>query len=191
MKETLESFITPLNRVDHAVSRVEGVLVVLIMSAMLLVGVGQVIARKFFDTGLSFADTFLRQMVPWVGLLGAAIATQENRNIAIDAITRILPPIGRLLARLLISLLIFAICILFIRASLEYWHFMREETYRGSRLFGLPIWRFHIIYPIAFSLIAFHQLVKFLLDLIGLVTGHYDLVKRADEGGIHVEEADS
>ncbi|RME45873.1 MAG: TRAP transporter small permease subunit [Deltaproteobacteria bacterium] len=189
MKEKLEGLITPLNRVDEGVSRVEGWIVVAIMSAMLLVGVAQVVARKFFDTGISFADTFLRQMVPWVGLIGAAIAAQENRNIAIDAVTRILPPIGRLLARLLISLLIFVVCVIFIRAGIEYWRFMgAEAAYRGARLFGIPIWRFHIVYPIAFTLIGFHQAVKFLLDIIGLCTGRYDLVKRADEGGLQTGE---
>ena len=65
---------------------------ILALLVLLLVGLSgaQILLRIFFETGLSWADPFLRGLVLWTGMLGALAAVRDERHIALDLLQRYL-----------------------------------------------------------------------------------------------------
>src|SRR5690606_32189096 len=70
----------------------EDALLVGVFLAMLLLAGAQIVMRNFFGTGLAWIDPLLRILVLWVGMLGAVVATREDRHINIDVLSRFAPP---------------------------------------------------------------------------------------------------
>jgi C4-dicarboxylate transporter DctQ subunit len=74
-----------LERLDEAIDRVETAIVVLFISAMLVIAFLQIFLRNVFTTGLTWGDLILRNLVLWIGFIGATLATREGKHINIDA----------------------------------------------------------------------------------------------------------
>ena len=70
---------------------VENSALVVSLATMLILAISQIVLRNFFDTGIFWADSFMRLLVLWVALLGAMVATREQNHINIDAVSRYLP----------------------------------------------------------------------------------------------------
>ncbi|MDP6265026.1 MAG: TRAP transporter small permease subunit, partial [Pseudomonadales bacterium] len=75
-------------RVIHLI---EDSALVISLLTMMTVAVVQIALRNFFDSGMFWADSFVRILVLWVALLGAMVATRENNHIKIDVLSRYLP----------------------------------------------------------------------------------------------------
>ena len=76
------------DRLDKKISRVEQVLVTILLTMMILLAFSQIVLRNFFATGISWGDSLVRYLVLWVGFIGAAIATREGKHINIDVVSR-------------------------------------------------------------------------------------------------------
>jgi len=74
--------------VSNILHRVEDAALILALASMLVMALAQIVLRNFFDTGLLWAEPFLRILVLWVAMLGGMVATREGRHIAIDAAAR-------------------------------------------------------------------------------------------------------
>jgi TRAP-type C4-dicarboxylate transport system permease small subunit len=94
-----------LRRVDRAWARGESWLTVTVLIMMVLVAGFQAGIRNLtrFDiqwandllTDMEWADSFLRKGTLWIAFLGASLATQKHKHIAIDVLLRIAPPRGK------------------------------------------------------------------------------------------------
>ena len=80
-----------LARAERVGQLLESAALVSVLAAMVLLATAQIVLRNFMDSGLAWGDEALRLMVLWVAMLGAVAASRENRHIAIDALSRILP----------------------------------------------------------------------------------------------------
>ena len=67
--------------------RAEDALLVLLLSAMIVLAATQIMLRNFFDSGFVWIDPLLRVLVLWLGLIGATVATRNNRHIRIDLLS--------------------------------------------------------------------------------------------------------
>ncbi len=142
-----------LKRLDEALDRLETVIVVLFLSAMMGIAFLQIFLRNVFTTGLIWGEVILRNLVLWIGFIGATLATREGKHINIDAISRSLPPLGRAVAETCIHLFSSLICSLFTYASLK---FIRNEAEMGATtLAGIPAWILEAVLPLTFGLMAF------------------------------------
>ncbi|MGH8051513.1 MAG: TRAP transporter small permease [Arenimonas sp.] len=81
-----------LDKAQQLLHRFETYLLAALLTALLLLSVGQILLRVFFDTGFIWAEPVSRQGVLWLALLGALSATREKKQISIDALSRLLPP---------------------------------------------------------------------------------------------------
>jgi TRAP-type C4-dicarboxylate transport system permease small subunit len=61
---------------------------------MISLAFAQIVLRNGFDGGIVWADSLLRIMVLWIALIGAVVASRDQRHINIDLISRFLPPLG-------------------------------------------------------------------------------------------------
>lgn len=140
-------------KTDDAIARIEIILIVFFLGFMIFVAFLQIVLRNLFSTGLDWGDSFLRNLVLWIGFLGATLATREGKHINIDIVSRWLPSLERNIASLMTHLFSFAVCSLLTYAALK---FIRNEFQMADRtLFNIPAWIPEIILPITFILMAF------------------------------------
>jgi TRAP-type C4-dicarboxylate transport system permease small subunit len=141
------------DRADGAIDRVEQFLLVTFLSFMILIAFLQIILRNFFFTGLDWGDSLLRNLVLWIGFIGATLATKEGKHINIDVVSRWLPSLGRNVVTLMIHLFSFSVCCLLTYAALK---FIKNEVQMGNRTFlNIPVWIPEMILPMTFSLMTF------------------------------------
>ena len=136
--------------------RTEDGFLVLLLALIVLAGT-QIVARNVFSAGFAWADGSLRVLVLWVGLAGAMVAAREDRQITIDALTRLTGPRARQGIRTLTALFTAVVCLAVT------WHAVRlvqEDRLGGMTAFGsVPVWVCELILPIAFLVIGLRYAV--------------------------------
>jgi TRAP-type C4-dicarboxylate transport system permease small subunit len=78
----MQSWINRLHRAEDA-------LLVVLLSTMIVLAGTQIILRNFLDSGFVWIDPLLRVLVLWLGLLGATVATRNNKHIRIDLLSKL------------------------------------------------------------------------------------------------------
>lgn len=151
-----------IRTISGALSFVERAIVVLFLAMMVILAFTQVALRNIFSTGLLWADPFLRHLVLWIGFLGASLATQQEKHINIDLVTRFLSPRAANIVRVFTNLFAGGIGALLARAG---WTFVDSERSSGVPLLTIgtvdfPGWWFQIIIPIGFGLMSFRFLIR-------------------------------
>ena len=147
-----------LKRLASCWLRLEEILLVSLLLLMVLLGFLQIFFRNVISVGLIWIDPLQRHMVLWVALLGASVATRENRHIAIDLLQ------GRLgeksLARIRAAIHFFSaiICFLLVHPALT---FVQEEYQVGKTLaLGIPIWVSQSILPVMLTVLGLRFLAR-------------------------------
>jgi len=131
---------------------------------MILLSTSQIVLRNFFDSGIIWIDPLLRVLVLWTGLIGATVASRENKHIRIDLISRFFGKKLHLAIQVFIGLFTSIIC------AIIAWHGSRwllMDYQDGLISFAnLPSWVLEIIIPVAFGLIAIRYLMHSLCWLL-------------------------
>ncbi len=139
-------------RMDEMIDRVEQTLVVSFLGFMIFIAFLQIVLRNFFSTGLDWGDSLLRNLVLWIGFIGATLATKEGKHINIDVISRWLPSIGKNVVTLITHLFSFLVCCALTYATLK---FIRNEIQMGQKTFlDIPVWIPEMILPVTFGLMS-------------------------------------
>jgi C4-dicarboxylate transporter, DctQ subunit len=139
-------------RVDAIIDRAEQTLVSIFLSVMILIAFLQIVLRNLFSTGLTWGDPLVRNLVLWVGFIGAAIATREGKHISIDVVSQWVPSRGKIVLEAIIHVSSFIICGLLTFAAVK---FVRNEALMGSVTFqGISSWIPELILPITFGLMT-------------------------------------
>lgn len=147
-----------LFRLDTALTRIEGALLVAFISVMVVLSFVQVVLRNAFSESLLWGDILLRHLVLWIGFLGAALATSKERHINIDALTRFLTPRLKIAANIVTNLFAATVCYFLLRASVT---FLNNELSEGSTIYGqIPSVYSQIVIPFGFGLIIVHFLIR-------------------------------
>ena len=157
--------------------RVEDALLVLLLATMVVLAGTQILLRNLFDAGLLWVDPILRVMVLWLGLIGATVATRDDKHIRIDLLSRFFARRTHMLIQVIVGLISAATCLLIGWAGMRW---IRLDYEEGIVSFaGIPAWLLEIIVPLSFALIGLRY---FLLSL-----GWIRLYWRLRQGG---EESD-
>ena len=156
-------------KIDEAIDRIETILIVVFLSAMMVLAFLQIFLRNVFTTGFAWGDMLLRNLVLWIGFIGATLATREGKHITIDVISRSLSPFARGFVEFGIHLFSGFICGLLTHASLK---FVRNEAQMGTTtLLGIPIWIMEMILPLTFGLMSFRFVLRSIKSLFSLNQG--------------------
>lgn len=129
----------------------ENAVLVTLLAALVILAGGQILLRQL-DVALTWADPLTRLLVLWIGVFGAVAASRENQHIAIDALSRFLPPRLQLAAGAIVGLFASGVCAVL---AYEAARFVRFE-YEGSTaaLGGVPAWILALVLPLGFTLIT-------------------------------------
>jgi TRAP-type C4-dicarboxylate transport system permease small subunit len=136
---------------------------------MILLAFVQVVLRNVFRTGIAWADPALRHLVLWIGMVGASLATRQEKHISVDAVTRFLPVTARVVLQMVFSLFSALLCLLLVRVA---WTFVWEEKAVGSLFFGsLPLWPFQLILPLGFAFLSFRFVLRSMIHMLQWIQG--------------------
>lgn len=135
----------------------------LALAAMLVVVTLQIIFRMTFDA-LSWSEEAARYLLVWSTFLGATVAWQLGRHIAVTALIDLLPAAlartGRILSHA--SCLVF-----FVLAVNAGWHYMAMQGFQVSASMRIPMPWVYAIIPVTSAIMAFYSMV----DLLEALTG--------------------
>ena len=132
--------------------RFEDALLVILLGGMILLASTQILLRNLFDLGLVWIDPALRTMVLWLGLVGASIASRENRHIRIDILSRFFRRRTDLAIQGLVMLFSASVC-LSIAGHGTRW-LRLEYLDRLIGFAGIPAWIPEIVIPLSFTLMG-------------------------------------
>ncbi|MBT8101095.1 MAG: TRAP transporter small permease [Gammaproteobacteria bacterium] len=167
-----QALLATFARLDKAGRFIENLLLVSLLSAMMLIAVGQIVLREFFDSGFFWADELIRLIVLWLAMVGSIAACRENRHIRIDALSHLLPPKAITATRILVDLFAAGIC------ALIAWHAYRylqiEIEFEETVMIDTPAWMAHAIVPLAFLLLSYRFVVGTAKGLVDLLTNASD-----------------
>jgi TRAP-type C4-dicarboxylate transport system permease small subunit len=135
----------------------ENSLLVGLLAAMIGIAVAQIVLRNGFDSGLLWADSLLRVLVLWIGMVGALVASRNQSHISIDIAGKYLPAKAARAVTLFNALFTAAVCFLLAKYSLE---FVKIEYESPSIAFAnVPTWVCESVMPVTFGLIALRYLI--------------------------------
>jgi TRAP-type C4-dicarboxylate transport system permease small subunit len=147
----------PENTLFALLSRAEETILGAFLLLMILLACVQILLRGLFSSGLTWADPFLRYLVLWSGLLGAARATSVGKHISMDIIGFLVPDSLHFWLRAATNLFSAVVAGFLTWAA---WLFIRSEMEFGTtKLFSAPSWVWNVIFPIAFALISLRFLI--------------------------------
>ena len=152
------------HRFDNFISRLEQILITVLLSAMILTAFLQIVLRNFFSTGLAWGDPMVRYLVIWVGFIGAVIATREGKHITIEIVSHWLPGQANRYVQSASHLFSAIVCGLLTWAAFK---FVRVEALMGgSAIFALPVWVPQVIIPVAFGIMTLRFGFQFGIELV-------------------------
>lgn len=155
-----------LSKISHRLLQLEEGLLLSLAVLMIGLAVTQIFLRNFLDTGLNWADGFVRVLVLWIGLFGAMVAARSQRHITIDVISRHLP--GRLkpAGSFLTTAFSAGVC------ALVAWHSGKfvwlEYQYGGTAFAEVPAWVCEAVIPFGFAVIGLRFLAQAAIHLRGV-----------------------
>ena len=155
-----------LRKVGSWYEYLEEVLLVCLLFGMVVLGAAQILFRNVISIGLVWIDPLLRHLVLWVALLGASIATRENRHISIEILPARLSQATR--TRIYGGLQIFSalVCLVLVYPAVR---FILDDYRVGKYLvFEIPRWVAQTVMPVMWLVLG----VRFMLQGVkSLVSG--------------------
>ncbi|MCK5799582.1 MAG: TRAP transporter small permease [Deltaproteobacteria bacterium] len=174
-----------LTKIDHALVKIEEVLLALLLVSLVVLAAVQVLLRNVWSTSIDWADLTLQNATVLIGLIGAAVATSEGRHLNIDVFGRRLEGRKSFTLRVVIGIFAVMICAFLTgggwdtftanyapwKANLpEGWSvakMLRQELAEGS----FPQWLSQVLLPIGFGLIGVHFVLRLVRDIGSLISG--------------------
>jgi TRAP-type C4-dicarboxylate transport system permease small subunit len=157
---------------EEIINKIEITTLIVFLIVMVLLAFLQVVLRNVFSAGILWADTLLRYMVLWIGFLGAAISTKEEKHINIDALTRFLSPYFKNIISVITNGFAAVVCYYLLTASIQ---FLKVGIPEGVTLFeNIPIVYFLVIIPAGYALMILHFFIRVILKIE--ITFHKELL---------------
>ncbi len=149
--------------------RLEEILLVFLTVLMVSLGFLQILFRNLISIGIVWVDPLVRHLVLWVALLGASIATRENRHISIDVLSTYLSPALRQRVQGGLQLFSALICLLLVHPAIR---FLQDDYQPGKFLaLGIPLWLSQAIMPVIMAVLGVRFLVQGIKNIFSLSQG--------------------
>lgn len=146
----------------------ENTVLVLLLTAMIVLAVGQIALREIFATGIIWADEFIKLLVLWIAMLGSIAASRDDRHLRIDVLSHLLSEKMISVTRLVVET--FAAIICGIVAWNAYRWLQIELEYQDTVLIDFPAWFAHAILPVAFLLMTYRFVLSSIKRAMQLIS---------------------
>ncbi|HBN08798.1 MAG TPA: hypothetical protein DD435_09160 [Cyanobacteria bacterium UBA8530] len=162
--ERVVLWLKPFHQLDRHVKALESCVIVVLMSAMLLLGTTQILLWNLFHQGQGWIDPCLRHLVLWTAMIGGTMATSADRHLNMDVLPRLLSPRVKKITDILVDLA--AALVVGILAAVTV-VFVRQEAASGGMagFLNLARWQVQLILPVAFTVMSGRFLLSALDNL--------------------------
>ena len=144
-------------RIYHFLLATETFLLLFFLLTAILLACLQILLRNFFDMGIFWADSALRIMVLWIGMIGAMFASRNKKHIRIDVLSQYLPIKLRDNIWRVTELITAIVCGVVAYYSIG---FIQLEYSDGLIAFAsVPVWLCETIIPFAFIVMSLRYFV--------------------------------
>ena len=150
-----------IRKVDHFLGIAEQALLFAILVTVVLVASAHAIKEKITHLGLWWSFDVIRGGTFSIAMIGAAYATQQQRHLAMDLISRKIPPRFRLLLAAAIEIFTIAVCAMLVFSGWRQIDATGTET--GQHLFQAK--SIVIFLPIGAGLISLHAFLHLIIHL--------------------------
>lgn len=147
---------TYTDRILVTLRRVEDFILAALLSVLIAMAAVQILSRNLFETGIVWGDVLVRILVLWLGLVGAMVATRNDKHISIDIIGRHLPNSAKRIVDGISKLFSAAICSIVAYYSLRF--VLAEVNEGGLAFWKVPTWVCEAIIPFSFTVMALRYL---------------------------------
>ncbi|MGY6549886.1 MAG: TRAP transporter small permease [Roseinatronobacter sp.] len=158
--------------IDCALAAILKPVVALGMAALIFVITAQIVSRVFF-TAFAWTEEVARFLLIWLTFLGAALAWQQGRHIAVKVLVERLPPGQRHIVQMAALAVVcgFALALAWLG-----WSFMEVSAFQRSPSLRLRMTYVYLVIPVAAGLIAWFSLT----DILRLALGRWLEVQGRD-----------
>ena len=137
--------------------RAEDALLVLLLTAMIVLASTQILLRNLLDSGFVWIDPLLRVLVLWLGLIGATVATRNNRHIRIDLLSKLFSRNTHRLIQSIIGQVSAWTCLVVAWYGFKW--IQMDYVDEVISFAGVPAWLLEVIIPVTFALIGLRYLI--------------------------------
>ena len=142
-----------LDRLEKWGTAVENAVLVLLLTVMILLAVGQIVLPIFFSIGFVWADELISLIVLWIAIVASVAAARSDRHLRIDALSHFVSEKYARYPRIVVDAFASAICLILAWHSGRYVLLVRE--FDDSVLTNVPAWIAFGVVPIAFALMSY------------------------------------
>ncbi|MGO2132390.1 MAG: TRAP transporter small permease [Halomonas sp.] len=171
MSSLAHSLLRVLRQSERALNAVIQPIVFAGMAALIGVITLQIISRVFF-TAVGWTEEVARFLLIWITFLGATLAFQRGRHIAVTFVVDALPSLPQRLCRTAATLVVLGFLSSLVVIGQEY---MQVQSFQRSASLRISMTWVYAIIPLTAGIMTWYALV----DLAGLALG--DSIVRKDE----------
>jgi TRAP-type C4-dicarboxylate transport system permease small subunit len=144
-------------RLERWGTAAENGVLVLLLTTMILLAVGQIVLRLFFSIGFVWADELISLTVLWVAIVASVAAARSDRHLRIDAVSHFVPEKYARIPRVVVDAFAAGICMFLAWHAFRYIQLLVE--FEDTVLTDVPAWIAFAVVPIAFTLMAYRFLL--------------------------------
>jgi TRAP-type C4-dicarboxylate transport system permease small subunit len=157
-----------LRRLDHVLGSAEQAVLFVLLGAVVVTAAAAALSDKLFGHALGrWWFDVVRGGTFSVAMIGAVFASHQRRHLAMDLVSRRLPPRGRLALRIALALFTIFVAALLVRSGLHQLETVGEES--GDHVISTR--NIVMCLPLGGGLIAVHTLLHMLIDIDYLARG--------------------
>ncbi len=151
-----------LARLDGALGKVEEMALAAMLAVMLLTTTAVILSRYIQPLGMGYLSDLAVGLIPWTGMLGAAVALKHGRHIGMTALRDRLTPQTRRAVVTAAQLAILGILAVIVWAG---WLLVARQLASGvaTPAMELPRWLISLSLPAGGALAMVHQAVQIAL----------------------------
>jgi TRAP-type C4-dicarboxylate transport system permease small subunit len=155
-----------LQKLERWGTAAENASLVILLSAMMILAVGQIVLRIFFSFGFVWADELIKLMVLWIAMLASVAAARNNKHLRIDAMSHFVPEAYARFPRIIVDA--FAALMCGVLAWQSYRYVQLSIEFEDTVLVGVPAWIAYCVLPLAFALMSYRFALSFLGDTLSV-----------------------
>jgi TRAP-type C4-dicarboxylate transport system permease small subunit len=155
-------FSAKVRKVDDLVGRVEQVVLVTILAAIVLTGAGHALLEKFAHIRIPFKDDVVRAGTFAIAMIGGAFASHQAKHLSMDLLSRRFSPRNRLFLKVVLGLFAVFVLILLIRSGLHNIENEKQFLQEDKLISRVKVaW----LIPIGGALMILHTVLHTIIDI--------------------------
>jgi TRAP-type C4-dicarboxylate transport system permease small subunit len=140
-------------RLEKWGTALESAALVMLLGALMILAVGQIVMRVFFNSGFIWADELIKLFVLWIALVASIAASRSNRHLRIDLLSHFVADKYSRYPRIMVDAFASFMCGILAWHS---WRFVQTTIEFGdSVLVDFPAWIAYALLPLSFALMSY------------------------------------